>query len=1425
MVVGTIAWIIWGVSSLQHLSIDAVPDITNNQVQILTTTRNLSTLDVEEFITYPIELEMANLPGIEEIRSVSKFGLSVVTIVFKESMGTFLPRQLISEKIKSAAEKIPEGFGVPEMGPITTGLGEIYQYILDTKPGYEDQYSDMDLRTIQDWIVKRQLSGINGVVEINTWGGHLKQYEVAINPHRLKAMNVSLREIMDALENNNSLSGAGYIEKSHKSYFIRAEGLLKSEKDIEQIVVKKVNNTPILIRDIAKVQIGYAPRFGAITGNGSGEKVLGQVMLLKNANTSEVLESVKKRVASIQKTLPEGVFINPFLERSELLKKTTHTVAENLISGALIVIFVVVLLLGHFRSGLIIASVIPLALLFALGMMRIFGISANLMSLGAIDFGIIIDGAIIIVEFILFSLTVKIKKLGQLPKEEFKAAKDDLIIESSSQMMKSAFFGQIIILIVFIPILALQGVEGKMFRPMALTFGFALIGAIILCITYIPVMAALFLKPDSKRLRISEVLVRMIYKIYAPVITFVLKFKKAVLTIAILFFFGCLYVFSTMGGEFIPTLDEGDLVIQPTIQTGTSLEKTIEICTNIEQILKKEFTEVKQVVTRIGAAEVPTDPMGMEEVDIIVTLHPAKEWKLADNKDDLIDKMTEKLTQIPGIAYEFTQPIEMRFNELISGARADVAVKIYGENLDVLFTKAQQAQGLISKIAGAKDVTIEKVDDIPQLLIQYNREKIAQYGLQIADVNQQIQLAFSGIGTGIVYEGEKRFDLMVRYQEQYRSQSQQLGQIMITLNQNNQIPLGEIAHIQTVTSPAKISRDNTKRRVSIGVNVRNRDMESVVKDIQKTLENQLDLPPGYEVQYGGQFENLNNARSRLLVVVPMALAMILLLLFITFKSITEAVLIFSAIPMAATGGILLLWARGMPFSISAGIGFIALFGIAVLNGIVLIEHYKTLKLSDYSSIRKLITEGTKHRILPVLLTAFAAALGFLPMAISSSSGAEVQRPLATAVIGGLVTSTILTLIVLPIIYSWILESRTLKLSKKALILLPLFLASMLPAQEQPQKIGLEEALNLATKNSASIQATTLSAQQASSMSQLRYQPGKTQLNYNNEAVFQDAPQQLHEFSILQQINLPQVQRSANQVQQAIADYRNVQTLQTRASLHKQIKTFYYSIYQKKILLNHYESLLEDYSTFLHIAQQRVKMNETNKLESLTIEMEYQQLELLIDQTKQQIQGQEQALSVLINTGTFYTTDDTLEIMPSGMIDVSLQNAPSLQLAGTKINIAKAQKAQLASTRLPRFNLGYLLQRIPQTGWYNGFGIGLQLPIFNKNIKRREQAQQLNIEAKNVAFKAQKMALQQEIAQALSMRSSFEKGIQLYQKQLTNINDELIRISKLNYENGEISYLAHLESLRYLWHTQERYQAQILGYNLTIIQLEFLLGSK
>ena len=783
----------FGLYSLSQIPIGAVPDVTNNQVQVITTSRNLSTEDMEQFITYPVELEMANLPGVQEIRSISKFGLSVVTIVFEDAMGTYLPRQLIAEKIKSASEKIPKGFGTPEMGPITTGLGEIYQYTLDVKPEFKDRYTAGDLRTIQDWVVKRQLSGIPGVVEVNTWGGFLKQYEVAITTEKLNAMNITAHEVFRALEMNNSISGGGYIEKVNQAFFIRGEGLVSSLEDIKNIVIKNEDNLPIYIKDVATVGFGSATRFGAITGNGEGEKVLGQVMMLKDANSKKVIEAVKERVELISKSLPEGVYINAVLDRSELIEKTTFTVSENLILGCLIVIFVVVLLLGNFRSGLVVASVIPLCLLFALSLMYIFGVDANLMSLGAIDFGIIIDGAVIIVEFIAFQITQKKEEIYALAKSKQQAFKDKITFTGASKMMNSAIFGQLIILIVFIPILSLSGVEGKMFKPMALTFSFALIGAMIFCFTYVPVVSSIFLKPSkASDKNISVRLMKWIHKMYEPVIHWALESKRLVLSIASFLLVLSIYLYSTMGGEFVPTLDEGDFVIQPILKTGTSLSNTVKITTEIEKILLNEFPEVKQVVTRIGAAEVPTDPMSMEESDVIIILKPKSEWTSASSKDELADKFKEALSIIPGMEVEFTQPIEMRFNELITGVRADIAIKIFGEDLDVLSKKGNEIGNLIKNVPGAADISVEKIAGLPEMNVKFDRKKIARYGLNIQDVNDMLAMGFAGRVAGSVFEGEKRFDLVVRLDKQKRQDIDNLKNLYIDLPNGGKVLLSEL---------------------------------------------------------------------------------------------------------------------------------------------------------------------------------------------------------------------------------------------------------------------------------------------------------------------------------------------------------------------------------------------------------------------------------------------------------------------------------------------------------------------------------------------------------------------------------------------------------------------------------------------------------
>lgn len=1410
----------FGIFSLTKISIGAVPDITNNQVQVLTTSRNLSTLDVEQFITYPVELEMANLPGVKEIRSTSKFGLSVVTVVFEDDLGTYLPRQLIAEKIKSAEEKIPEGFGSPEMGPITTGLGEIYQYTLDVKPEFKDKYSTSDLRTIQDWIVKRQLTGISGVVEVNTWGGFLKQYEVAINPQKLNAMNISIAEIYDALENNNSIAGGGYIEKENEAFFIRGEGLISSLTDIENIVVKNSEGFPIYIKDAANVGFGSAMRFGAITGNGEGEKVMGQIMMIKDGNSKKVIDAVNERIASIQTTLPKGVYINGFLERSELINKTTNTVTENLIIGSLIVIFIVVLLLGNIRSGLVVASIIPLSLLFAITLMNLFDIDANLMSLGAIDFGIIIDGAVIIVEFIAFRIVQKTSNLNKLNKQERQQNIDEITFKSSSKMMNSAIFGQLIILIVFIPILSLSGIEGKMFKPMAMTFSFALIGAMLLCLTYVPVVASLFLKPSTtSKPNFSHKLVDAITSWYRPIILWALNSKKTVIGIALILLGLSGFIFSRMGGEFVPTLDEGDFVIQPVLKTGTSLKKTIEITTKIESILLEEFPEVEQVVTRIGAAEVPTDPMSMEESDVIIKLKPKSEWTSASSKDELADKFKEALAIIPNMEVEFTQPIEMRFNELITGVRADLAIKIFGEDLNILADKANEIKHLIEDVEGASDISVEKVEGLPQMSVTYNRHKIARYGLNISDVNRLISMGFAGEAVGSVFEGEKRFDLVMRLDQSQRQNIDNLKNLFVDIPNGGKIPLSELADIKYTKGPAQISRDDTKRRIVIGINVRNRDLQSVVDDVSALIDSNISLPPGYNITYGGQFENLQNASNRLKVAVPVALLLIFILLYFAFGSVKEALMVYSAIPLAAVGGVLLLWIRDLPFSISAGVGFIALFGIAVLNGIVLIEHFKSLKEQGIMDLKERIVKGTTERLRPVLLTASAAALGFLPMAVSTNAGAEVQRPLATVVIGGLITATILTLVVLPVLYAWF-DNKTLKINKRATVsVIVLLFAFQTQAQEV---LTIENAVNLAIENNAELKSYALNVEEKDALIGSAFSFDKTSIYYsydeNNMAV-NDKP--LKVFGVAQDFKFPTVyfaEKKLNKASHNIAEANyNLQLL----ALKKEVYETYYNLSyanEKSKTIRYLDSL---YSNFSKASERRFELGETNYLEMITAKSKHKQLETLHKQVlKEIIQYQKQLTKVVQTDLESFETQPLAKLELNNMLSSSNEGYSLFESSKSYYKAAQQlEKQQL----LPDLSLEYF-QGTNSTLNSNikGYQFGVKIPLLFSGNASKIKASKLAYEAADEAQKNYSLSYEAEYYSLLAKVEQYEESLNYYETQGKELSEEIIKTAERSFKHGEIDFFQYIQSIENAKEIELDYLENLNKYNQTIIAINYLI---
>lgn len=1011
----TVALVIWGGWSLSQLPFDSTPDITNNQVQVITQAPSLGAQEVEQFITTPVEMALANIPRVTERRSISRSGLSVITLVFDDAADVYWARQQVSQQLKEAEEVLPQGKGTVGLAPVTTGLGEIYHYTIRAEKGYEDKYSLTDLRTMQDWIVRKQLSGTEGIAEVSGWGGYVKQYEVAIDADRLNASGLTVADVYDALEAGNENTGGSYIEKNSNQYFIRGIGLATSLEDIRKIPVKTIGGTPILVRDVANVQFGYATRYGAVTRNGEGEVVAGITLMLKGENFQQVIKNVKERMAQIQKSLPEGVLIEPFIDRTQLVDRVTGTITRNLIEGGLIVVFILVLFLGNYRAGLVVASVIPLSMLFAFGMMKLFGVSGNLMSLGAIDFGLIVDGAVIIVEAVCHHIGISRDKYRgtRLTQSQM----DDEVYFSASKIRKSAAFGEIIIMTVYLPLLTLAGIEGKMFRPMAMTIFFAILGAFILSLTYVPMASALFLSKESThRLNLSDRLIEKLRGWYLPVITKSLNWSKTLIASMVMLFVISLLVFNRLGGEFIPSLEEGDFAAEISMAQGTSLSQMVESTTQAEKILKAQFPEVKQAVTRIGSSEIPTDPMPVERADILISLIPKAEWTSAKTKDELMEKMEEALSVIPGMEVEMTQPIQMRNNELITGIKQDVAIKIYGNDLDALESSAKKVASLIKDVDGVSEPFVEKVQGLPQIQVKYDRDRLAKYGISIATANRMLEAAFAGRRTGYVFEEDRRFDMVVRMDNDLRNDLAALEGLYLPLPDGGTLPLRQVAEISFEDAPAQITHEDGQRRIYVGFNVRGRDVQSTVEEIQGILDKELKLPAGYYYTYGGQFQNLQEATGRLMLAVPLALLVILCLLYATLKNVRETLFVFSAIPLSAIGGVWALWLRDMPFSISAGVGFIALFGVAVLNGIVLIGQFNTFEKEGVTDIRKRIVEGCMLRLRPVIMTALVASLGFMPMALSTGDGAEVQRPLATVVIGGLLTATILTLIVLPSIY-------------------------------------------------------------------------------------------------------------------------------------------------------------------------------------------------------------------------------------------------------------------------------------------------------------------------------------------------------------------------------------------------------------------------
>ena len=1387
----TVALFVFGIYNVKKLPIDAQPDITSNQVQVITVAPSFSAEDIERLVTFPIEQASSNIGGITEIRSFSRFGLSLVTIVFDDDTDVYWARQQVSERLIQVQNEIPEGIGEPQLGPISTGLGEIYQYVVRAEKGYEAQYDETELRTIQDWIVRRQLLGVPGVADVSSFGGKLKQYEIAINPQNLQAYNLSINDIFDALENNNQNTGGAYIEKGPTSLFIRSEGLIGSISDIENISVSRSKmGTPILLKDVAEVTQGFANRYGAMTYNDQGEVSGAIVMMLKGANSNEVVQKVQDRIEEIKKTLPEGVVIEPFLDRKKMVDNTIKTVQINLLEGALIVVFILVLFLGNLRAGFIVASVIPLSLMFAIIMMNVFGVGGNLMSLGALDFGLIVDGAVIIVEAAMHQLAHS-KKFGfkdTLTQKDM----DSTVGFSAKKMVNSAVFGQMIILIVYLPIFTLQGIEGKMFKPMAQTVAFALIGAFILSLTYVPMISSLVLSKNKKtEPNLSDRVMDKIGIFHQHYLLKALHARKLIVGLVIGLFAVSVFLMTRLGGEFIPALEEGDFAVEARILPGSNISTTIEYTSKAAKILKDKFPEVEKVVTKIGSGEIPTEPMPMDAGDMIIVLKPKKEWTSAKTFPELSSKMSEALKDIPGLSTGFQFPVQMRFNELMTGARQDVVVKIFGENLDSLAHNANKIGKIINNVEGAQDLYIEPVNGIPQVVIDFDRALIAQYGLSIGEANRIINMAFAGQSTGMVFEGEKRFDLVVRLDKNKRSNIEDIKNLLIPMPSGNQIPLHQIASVALKNTPNQIQREDAKRRIVVGFNVKGRDVESVVNELQKKVDQEIKLPTGYYTTYGGAFENLNQAKSRLSIAVPVALILIFVLLYFAFNSIKESLLIYTAIPLSAIGGILFLVLRDLPFSISAGVGFIALFGIAVLNGIVLVAEYNRLRDHGIRNPTRIVLIGTRTRLRPVLMTAAVASLGFLPMALSNGSGAEVQRPLATVVIGGLIGATFLTLFVLPILYVMFHHINFKKKNSHHVVLKSLLIIFFLGSTHSffaQEKYSLSQLLKVVDEQNLEVQNAQLNVlyhqknvDANRSLSPIEIGSEFGQLNTENFDT---------KFSVSQTIQFPVVFKRIKQVNEQMVKIAEAKSNVTKIEAKQRLAQAYIemqSLYRTKDLLVDNQTI---YKQFLDKAQLRLKKGESNRSEVSTAIIQLKSIENQIQMVNAEIDIMARELQFLTQSDHLvYANNDEIQWnLAFSESDISThplihQNQKEIELSNLEVEVEKSKK-------IPSLSVGISNQSFKEIDnhRYSSGMVGLQIPIFNRGVNSSIEASKIKTELAKQQMKLNTKSLQTNWDQMMQQIKAYDAILLDYESTQIPASQDLQKTINRQLLEGEINFL-------------------------------------
>ncbi len=1435
LIVGIFVFLLIGYGSYQatQLPIDAVPDITDNQVQVITIAPSFGATDIERLVTFPIEQVNSNINGLKEIRSFSRFGLSLVTIVFNDGIDIYWARQQVTERLQQVQNQIPKGIGTPELGPITTGLGEIYQYVVRAKPGFKEKYDETELRTIQDWIVRRQLLGVKGVAEVSSFGGKLKQYEISVDPNKLQSFNLSVNDVFTALEKNNQNTGGAYIEKGATVLFIRSEGLIGSEEDIRNISVKETRNgTPIFIKDIAEVNIGFATRYGAMTYNDEGEVSGAVVMMLKGANSSEVIKNVKERIEQISKTLPEGVIIEPFLDRTKMVNNAIGTVEKNLFEGALIVVFILVLFLGNFRAGFLVASVIPLSMLFAIILMNAFGVSGNLMSLGALDFGLIVDGAVIIVEAVMHQLyhSKKLEGFNVLTQKQM----DEQVSRSASRMMNSAVFGQIIILVVYLPIFTLQGIEGKMFKPMAQTVAFALAGAFVLSITYVPMMSAFFLSKKIKHQPgFSDRIMFRIERRYQHLLERVINFPRTVVAIVVVLFLSAILILTRLGGEFIPALEEGDFAVDTRVLTGSNLETTIENVQKAAGVLKSRFPEVEKVVTKIGSGEVPTDPMPIEASDMMVILKPKKEWTSAKTFDDLAAKMGKALEDIPGITAGFQYPVQMRFNELMTGARQDVVCKIFGEDLDSLSHYANKLGDLVSQVKGSEALFIEPVNGLPQIIVEYDRAMIAQYNLNIEDVNRVVNIAFAGLSTGLIFEGEKRFELVVKLKNSRRETLEDVRNLLIPTPNGYQIPLYQIADVNIKNGPNQIQREDAKRRIVVGFNVRGRDVQSIVTELQSKVETQIDLPDGYYITYGGAFENLIAAKKRLMIAVPVSLLLIFMLLYFAFNSVKLGLLIYTAIPLSAIGGIIFLALRGMSFSISAGVGFIALFGVAVLNGIVLIAEFNRLKKEGMHDLKRIVLMGTKVRLRPVLMTALVASLGFLPMALSNGSGAEVQRPLATVVIGGLLIATFLTLFLLPILYIMFEGGGVSgKLSKATKTTLMVFLFSGLSVFSFAQEsVTLDKAVEMALKNNMTIKNERLLTEYQNRLSRTGIDIPKTNLAFEYgqfNSAFHDK-----KYSVTQSMNFPAVYIRQRKVLKENYQSALLELSLKEAELKREVSESYFlllNMSEKEIILSEMDSI---YAGFLSRAELRNSKGETDALEMITASSQRAQISMQLNQLLLDKETELMKFQLLLNS-------DSRLIPEATTTKLNYTGKPDTSVAGSHLSVRVLEKQKLislASEKLERSRLmpdlfaGYNLMSIKGTGpddiYYDDetrfgsvqFGIGI--PLFFGAQRAKIRAAGLLSEIARNNYLTGLKNFQNKINYAYRQFELSAEKVRYFEKNGADNGKRIIDIANAQFTNGEINYLEWTILVNNAASFRTGYADAVFELNSAVLELNYL----